>query len=65
MVRKGRNIGIFDTWEECERQTKGVASEFRSFPTLEEAKSYLTGHSALQLHGFPSPVEAGVFVHRR
>ncbi len=42
-VRKGRNIGIFDTWEECERQTKGVASEFRSFPTLEEAKAYLTG----------------------
>ncbi len=42
-VRKGRNIGIFDTWEECERQTKGVASEFRSFPTLDEAKAYLTG----------------------
>jgi hypothetical protein len=42
-VRKGRTIGIFDTWEECEKQTKGVASEFRSFPTLEEAKAYLTG----------------------
>jgi hypothetical protein len=42
-VRKGRKIGIFNTWEECERQTKGVSSEFKSFPTYEEASAYLLG----------------------
>ncbi len=42
-VRKGRSIGVFPTWEECERQTKGVASEFRSFATLEEAHEYVFG----------------------
>jgi hypothetical protein len=42
-VRKGRNIGIYETWEECERQTKGYPSEFKRFDTLEEAKAYITG----------------------
>jgi hypothetical protein len=42
-VRRGRNIGIFHSWEECERQTKGIYSEFKSFSTLEEAQAYLTG----------------------
>jgi hypothetical protein len=41
-VRKGRNIGIYNTWEECEMQVKGVASEYKSFGTFEEAKAYLT-----------------------
>ena len=36
-VRRGRNVGIFHSWEECERQTKGVYSEFKSFHSLEEA----------------------------
>jgi hypothetical protein len=42
-VRKGRNIGTYNTWEECEMQVKGVASEHRSFGTFEEAKAYLLG----------------------
>ena len=37
-VRKGRSIGIFNSWEECERQVKGVPSEFKNFQTLAEAK---------------------------
>ena len=41
-VRKGRSVGIYTSWEECERQTKGYASEFKRFDTLEEAKAYLT-----------------------
>jgi hypothetical protein len=36
-------VGIFHSWEECERQTKGFNSEFKSFNTLEEAQAYLTG----------------------
>jgi hypothetical protein len=42
-VRKGRSIGIFNSWEECERQVKGVSSKFKSFLTLEEAKIYMNG----------------------
>ena len=42
-VRKGRSIGIFNSWEECERQVKGVSSKFKSFTTLEEAKAYMNG----------------------
>lgn len=41
-VREGREKGIFDTWSECENRVKGFAgAEFKSFPTLEEAKEYL------------------------
>ncbi len=43
-VRRGRTRGIFNTWEECQRQTNGVSSEFKSFGTYEEAKAYLLGH---------------------
>ena len=40
-VRRGRATGIFHSWEECERQTKGIASEFKSFASRAEAESYL------------------------
>jgi hypothetical protein len=41
-VHRGRNICIFHSLEECERQTKGIYSEFKIFSTLEEAQAYLT-----------------------
>ncbi len=41
-VRSGRNIGIFDTWKECQRQVTGFpGAEFKSFGTKEEAEAYL------------------------
>jgi hypothetical protein len=40
-VRRGRSPGIYHSWEECERQVKGVYSEFKSFHSLEEAEEYL------------------------
>ncbi len=42
-VRKGRKSGIYETWEGCERQTKGVTSELKSFGTFDEAVAYLNG----------------------
>jgi hypothetical protein len=43
-VRKGRKSGIYyETWEECEQQTKGVTSEFKSFSTFDEAVAYMKG----------------------
>lgn len=41
-VRKGREIGIFTDWSECEKQIKGYSgAEFKSFLTQEEAQNYI------------------------
>lgn len=41
-VKKGRQIGIFDNWEECKKNTTGYKNAiFKSFKTLSEAKSFL------------------------
>ena len=41
-VRKGTVTGIFRTWEECKNSVHGYSgAEYKSFPTLEEAKEYL------------------------
>jgi viroplasmin and RNaseH domain-containing protein len=42
-VRKGRNVGVYSTWEEYERQTKGYPSEFKRFDSCEEAQNYIMG----------------------
>ena len=40
-VRKGRKTGVFLTWAECQKQTTGFSgAEFKSFPTMEEARSF-------------------------
>ncbi|WP_312095801.1 ribonuclease H family protein [Niallia sp.] len=39
VVWNGRKAGIFRTWAECEKQTKGYkGAAFKSFPSLEEAE---------------------------
>ncbi|WP_445486948.1 ribonuclease H1 domain-containing protein [Niallia sp. 03133] len=39
VVWNGRKTGIFSTWAECEKQTKGFqGASFKSFPSLEEAQ---------------------------
>lgn len=39
VVWSGRQKGIFDNWNDCERQVKGFAgAKFKSYPTLKEAK---------------------------
>ena len=39
VVWRGLNPGIYRTWEECQKQVKGVATAaFMSFPTQEEAE---------------------------
>lgn len=39
VVWKGRTPGIYDSWEECEKQTHGVAAQYRAYPTREEAEA--------------------------
>ncbi|MGJ7922398.1 ribonuclease H1 domain-containing protein [Neobacillus sp. LXY-4] len=44
VVWRGRKTGIFNTWAECEEQTKGFqGASFKSFPTLDEAKKAFEG----------------------
>jgi ribonuclease HI len=43
-VWKGRRIGVYSSWEECERQVKGyVGAEFKAFDSRAEATSALRG----------------------
>lgn len=34
----GRNPGLYDSWEACEEQVKGVAAKYKGFATREEAE---------------------------
>lgn len=41
-VRKGYNTGIYETWDECKAQINGFSgAEYKSFPSLNEAKAYI------------------------
>ncbi|HLP55076.1 MAG TPA: ribonuclease H family protein [Fluviicola sp.] len=42
----GRKPGVYQTWEECERQVSGFErAEYKSFPTLEEAETAYRNNS--------------------
>lgn len=41
-VRKGKKIGVFYSWAECQEQVSGFSgAEYKSFKSLEEAEKYL------------------------
>lgn len=41
-VKKGRNTGIYTTWDECKKQVEGFSGAiYKSFPAYEEAKQFL------------------------
>lgn len=41
-VRKGRNIGIYDSWAECEENVKGYSgAEYKKFSSYEEALNFI------------------------
>ena len=43
-VKVGHETGIFTTWDACKAQVQGYSGAvYKSFPTLEEAQSYLSG----------------------
>lgn len=42
-VKKGKEIGVFLTWEECEEQVKGFkGAVYKAFPTKEMALEFIT-----------------------
>ncbi|QQY79520.1 ribonuclease HI [Keratinibaculum paraultunense] len=41
-VKKGREIGVYETWGECEAQVKGYSGAvYKKFPTYEEAENFV------------------------
>ena len=43
-VKKGRETGLFTTWDACKAQVQGYSGAvYKSFPTLQEAQAYLWG----------------------
>lgn len=43
-VKKGKQTGVFDTWEECREIVGGYpGAEYKGFATIEEAQAYLAG----------------------
>ncbi len=49
-VRSGRTIGVFETWEECQKSTAGYSgADFKSFFTEAEAKAYISNSSSSPL----------------
>ena len=42
-VRKGRQTGLFETWDECRKQVSGFpGAEYKSFQSYDEAEDYLS-----------------------
>lgn len=47
-VRKGKNTGIFKSWDECKKQVHGFKkAEYKSFKTLKKAEEYLEGKKSI------------------
>ncbi len=46
-VKRGRNVGIFNTWTECSAAVKGYSgAQYKGFSTIDEAEQYLYGTKA-------------------
>lgn len=60
-VRKGKKIGIFNTWDECKEQVNGYSgAEYKSFTTKEEAKEYIGVNKKVEVRNDENRVEAYV-----
>lgn len=43
-VKEGRNIGIFNTWDECKKQVIGFkGAKYKKFETVREAEEFISG----------------------
>ncbi|CEI73472.1 viroplasmin family protein [Romboutsia hominis] len=60
-VRKGRNNGVYNTWNDCKEQINGFSgAEYKSFTTIEEAKAYIDGESSVKIQEGKELVKAYV-----
>ncbi|MED6144055.1 hypothetical protein PIB30_011851 [Stylosanthes scabra] len=59
-VRKGKNPGIYRSWEEADEQVMGVpGAQHKSFPALEEAMEYMARNSRARRGTGPAPLLGG------
>lgn len=60
-VKNGKKIGIYSTWNECKEQVNGFSgAEYKSFPSIEEAREYVYGTLKSVCENSESTVEAYV-----
>ncbi|NLJ82419.1 MAG: ribonuclease H [Bacteroidales bacterium] len=58
VVWKGRQEGIYDTWENCKQQVEGFPSpQYKAFPTLEQAEEAFQKGSSTYLRPKRSPMQ--------
>lgn len=51
-VKKGRQTGIFSTWEECQAMVSGFkGAQYKSFASMQEAKNYLNDETPVFVEG--------------
>ena len=62
-VKKGKCVGIYNTWDECKSQVNGFSgAEYKSFLTMDEAKEYVYGKQEIVIRDESNLVEAYVDV---
>lgn len=55
-VKNGYHIGVYNTWEECQREVSGYSgAEYKSFKNLDDAYAYMGVNEQLSLFDEPSP----------
>lgn len=60
-VKKGKCVGIYNTWDECKSQVNGFSgAEYKSFLTMDEAKEYVYGKKEIVIRDESNLVEAYV-----
>ena len=60
-VKKGKRVGIYNTWDECKSQVNGFSgAEYKSFLTMDEAKEYVYGKKEIVIRDESNLVEAYV-----
>ncbi|SCG97561.1 Ribonuclease H [uncultured Clostridium sp.] len=60
-VRKGKCIGIYNTWDECKSQVNGFSgAEYKSFLSKDEAEEYIYGKKEIIFSNEDNTVEAYV-----
>ncbi len=64
-VKNGYHIGIFETWEECQKEVSGYSgAEFKGFATRSDAEEYLGVNQQISLFddGIPQTKTAVAYV---
>ena len=57
-VKNGYHTGIYETWEECEREVRGYSgAQYKSFGSLDDAWEYLGVNTQMSLFDEDAPEE--------